>query len=57
MSDAPTPRDDSSQTPQFTSFIPSVAHPIDAEYETDAVLDHIIGHSNTPPFMAHGLIQ
>ena len=29
----------------------------DAEYETEAVLDHLFFHDNTAPFVAHRLIQ
>ena len=28
-----------------------------AEHETEALLDHIVEHANTPPFIAHKLIQ
>lgn len=38
------------------SFLESV--PIrDAQYETEAVLDHLMHHQNTPAFVAHKLIQ
>ena len=29
----------------------------DAQHETDALLDHLVYHRNTAPFIAHRLIQ
>ena len=41
--------------PQFMSFPDSSKR--DAEYESDAWLDHLFRHQNTAPFVAHHLIQ
>lgn len=41
--------------PQFMSFPDSSRR--DAEYESDAWLDHLVRHQNTAPFIAHQLIQ
>jgi len=43
--------------PQFMSFIPTETNVRDAQYETEAVLDHYFFHDNTPPFLALRLIQ
>ena len=41
--------------PKFHSFLrPSVR---DAEHETEALIDHLLYHKNTAPFLAHRLIQ
>jgi len=44
-------------TPQFMSFIPSENTKRDAQYETEATLDHYFYHDNTAPFIASRLIQ
>jgi cullin-associated NEDD8-dissociated protein 1 len=41
--------------PHFMSFTEPTAR--DAEYETDAVLDHLVHHENTAPFISKRLIQ
>eukprot|EP00947_MAST-08B_sp_MAST-8B-sp1_P006557 g6557.t1 len=41
--------------PKFMSFTESRAR--DAEYETEALLDHLFYHPNTAPFISHLLIQ
>ena len=41
---------------QFFSYLPSSSSS-DAQYETEAVLDHYFFHDNTPPFLAQRLIQ
>lgn len=44
-------------TPQFMSFIPSETNLRDAQYETEATLDHYFYHDNTAPFLSYRLIQ
>ena len=41
--------------PHFVSF--TEPRPIDAAYETEALLDHLFTHPNVAPFIAHRLIQ
>jgi len=43
--------------PQFMSFIPTEATIRDAQYETDAVLNHYFYNDNTAPFVSYRLIQ
>ena len=43
--------------PHFMSFVPSNTDLRDAQYETDATLDHYFYHDNTPPFLASRFIQ
>ena len=41
--------------PRFVSFVEPTMR--DAQHETDALLDHLVYHRNTAPFIAHRLIQ
>ena len=41
--------------PHFVSFLRATS--VDAEHETEAMLDHLFRHANTAPFVAHRLIQ
>ena len=41
--------------PHFVSFLEPTS--IDSEHETEALLDHLLYHPNTAPFVAHRLIQ
>ena len=43
--------------PQFMSFVPSETNIRDAQYETEAALDHYFYHDNTAPFISSRLIQ
>jgi len=43
--------------PQFMSLIPSETTVLDAQYETEAVLDNYFYHGNTPPFISIRLLQ
>ena len=43
--------------PHFMSFLPTHKSVRDAEYETEATLDHYVTHPTTPPFLAYRLIQ
>jgi uncharacterized protein (DUF1800 family) len=42
---------------QFNSLQPEEYSILDAGYETDAVLKHLLYHQNTPPFVAYRYIQ
>ena len=41
--------------PHFVNFLVPAA--LDAAYETEALIDHLVTHPNTAPFIAHRLIQ
>ena len=43
--------------PHFVSLVDVEMTARDAAHETEAVLDHLLDHPNTPPFVAHRLIQ
>jgi uncharacterized protein (DUF1501 family) len=43
--------------PMFNRLAASEVSVADAEYETEAVLDHLFFHKNTPPFLAFHFIQ
>ena len=43
--------------PSFMSVLNTEAAMRDAQYETEAALDHYLYHDNTAPFLAHRLIQ
>ena len=43
--------------PLFNSILPTEYSIADAHYETEAALDHLLYHSNTPPFLAYRFIQ
>eukprot|EP00957_Ditylum_brightwellii_P141462 10776981-Ditylum_brightwellii.AAC.1 len=43
--------------PHFLSLTPSETDLKDAQYQTDAVIDHYIYHENTAPFLARLFIQ
>ena len=42
-------------SPHFVSFLEPTS--VDAEHETEALLDHLFHHPNVAPFIAHRLIQ
>ena len=43
--------------PQFNSILFSEYSVTDAHYETEALLDHLLFHGNTPPFVASHFVQ
>lgn len=43
--------------PHFNSVIPAEFSETDVVFETEALLDHLFYHQNTPPFVAYRLIQ
>ena len=43
--------------PQFNSILSTEYSIADAHYETEAALDHLLYHPNTPPFVAYRFIQ
>jgi hypothetical protein len=44
-------------TPHFMNFIPAETALRDAQYESEAVIDHYFYHDNTAPFLSKRLIQ
>jgi uncharacterized protein (DUF1501 family) len=43
--------------PQFNSILSTEYSIADAHFETEAALDHLLYHQNTPPFLAYRFIQ
>merc|ERR550514_837083 len=43
--------------PRFLSFVRGLVTEHELAHETDAMIEHLLKHQNTPPFIAHKLIQ